>query len=328
MDLIATLRSKISSLEEGEYTPGLKATILHIETAFGHLNRGQKQNEETAFTDAIYRTNQAFEGSIKEAYRVLAGKDPAKQRPYDIEKYLEQKAAFRQRVLAQFTNYRTEWRNPSTHDYKLDFDESEAFLAIVSVTAFACLLFDQIAEHLSFQKAKAATDAQKGKLKLSLIKTSDTLIGRTTKLIEEFSKQNQFVNLSNVRTSEIQVIGALAGFLASAAPDIKVTMEPQLAIGNRIVRPDMILSVGDEQVLLEMKGAHTASKMMYNALAQVENYLMVSGIKSGILYFHSGGATTLESTEQPVSALGAKIVILKPTKSEHKSIKLSTKNTN
>lgn len=33
MDLIATLRSKISSLEEGEYTPGLKATILHIETA-------------------------------------------------------------------------------------------------------------------------------------------------------------------------------------------------------------------------------------------------------------------------------------------------------
>jgi hypothetical protein len=106
---------------------------------------------------------------------VLAGKDPAKQRPYDIEKYLEQKAAFRQRVLAQFTNYRTEWRNPSTHDYKLDFDESEAFLAIVSVSAFACLLFDQIAEHLSYQKAKTATDARKRKLKMRLPKSVDSL---------------------------------------------------------------------------------------------------------------------------------------------------------
>lgn len=328
MDLIATLRSKISSLEEGEYTPGLKATILHIETAFGHLSRGQKQNEETAYTDAIYRTNQAFEGSIKEAYRVLAGKDPAKQRPYDIEKYLEQKAAFCQRVLAQFTNYRTEWRNPSTHDYNLDFDESEAFLAIVSVSAFACLLFDQIAEHLSYQKAKAATDAQKGKLKLSLTKASDTLVGRTTKLITEFSKQQQFANPSNVRTSEVQVIGALAGFLASAAPDIKVTMEPLLTVG-RHVRPDMILSIDDEQVLLEMKGSRAASKMMYNALAQVENYLMLSGIKNGILYFHSDEATTLESVEHPVSPLGAQIVILKPTKSEHnKPVKPTVQDTN
>ena len=53
MDLIATLRSKINLLEEGEYTPGLKATILHIETAFGHLSRGQSKNEETAFTELI-----------------------------------------------------------------------------------------------------------------------------------------------------------------------------------------------------------------------------------------------------------------------------------
>jgi len=86
MNLLETLRTKLAALEEGAYTPGLRATLLHIETAFGHLSRGQRQQEETAFTDAIYRTNQAFEGSIREAYRVLADKDPSKKRPYDIEK--------------------------------------------------------------------------------------------------------------------------------------------------------------------------------------------------------------------------------------------------
>lgn len=315
MDLIATLRSKINLLEEGEYTPGLKATILHIETAFGHLSRGQSKNEETAFTDAIYRTNQAFEGSIKEAYRVLAGKDPAKQRPYDIEKYLEQKSAFRQRVLAQFTNYRTEWRNPSTHDYKLDFDESEAFLAIVSVSAFACLLFDQIAAHLSYQKAKTATDAKKGKLKRNLAKTSDSLLERVTKLLGEFSKQQPIINPSNQRRPEVQVLGALAGFLASAAPDIKVAMEQQLT-ADRHERADMVLIAGSEQVLLEMKRAQAGTNIIYNALAQVENYLMISGIKSGILYFYSDEMTDIERSNHSVAQLGAQIAILKPTKKE------------
>lgn len=320
MDLIATLRSKINSLEEGEYTPGLKATILHIETAFGHLTRGQNNNEETAFTDAIYRTNQAFEGSIKEAYRVLAGKDPAKQRPFDIEKYLEQKGAFRQRVLAQLTNYRTEWRNPSTHDYKLDFDESEAFLAIVSVSAFACLLFDQIAENLSYQKAKAATDAQKSKLKLSLLKSTDTLLERVVKLLSEFSKQQSIITSSNVKTSEVQVLGGLAGFFASAAPDIKVVIEKQLVPGLH-ERADMILAFGDEQILLELKRGQAASKfIVYSALAQVENYLMLSGIKTGILFFYSEEATSLERIDHSAATLGAQIVILKPTKAGSNTI--------
>jgi hypothetical protein len=85
MDLADTLRKKIGVLEDGEYVPGLKAVLLHIETAFRHLSRGQETDDDTAFTDAIYRTNQAFEGSIKEAYRVLAAQDPAKKRPFDIE---------------------------------------------------------------------------------------------------------------------------------------------------------------------------------------------------------------------------------------------------
>ena len=101
--------------------------------AANHLKRGSDTADDTAFTDAIYRANQAFEGSLKEAFRVVAAKDPEKVRPFDIENFLQENSILRGRVLEQMSRYRPEWRNPSTHDYQLDFDEDEALLAIVSV---------------------------------------------------------------------------------------------------------------------------------------------------------------------------------------------------
>jgi len=117
MNLVEILRSRVADLSHGDYVVGLKAVLQHIEVAESHLERGKATSEETAFTDAIYRTNQAFEGSLKEAYRVLTGKNPAKETTNKIEQYLQEQNVLRHRVLAQLTNYRREWRNPSTHDY-------------------------------------------------------------------------------------------------------------------------------------------------------------------------------------------------------------------
>jgi hypothetical protein len=74
MDLIEILRQRIESLAAGEHIIGFRAVLQHIVVAANHFARGQSSGDDTAFTDAIYRTNQAFEGSLKEAYRVLAGK--------------------------------------------------------------------------------------------------------------------------------------------------------------------------------------------------------------------------------------------------------------
>ena len=41
------------------------------------------------FNDVVYRTNQAFEGALKEAYVVLTGEAAGRKTPNDIEKYLE-----------------------------------------------------------------------------------------------------------------------------------------------------------------------------------------------------------------------------------------------
>jgi len=310
MDLVATLKHKIDALDDGDYMPGLRSVLLHIETAHRHLARGQSGGDETAYTDAIYRTNQAFEGSVKEAYRVLAGQDPARMRPYDVEKYLEDNRLFRERVLSQLTNYRTEWRNPSTHDYKLDFDESEAFLAIVSVAAFACMLIDQIAERLSFKKAQAEAEARKDELQSHLKTTqSSDLLDRAARLLQQFVATT--AHTGGTHRFEAQYIGALHGYLASIAPEINVSMEEQLSPDLRL-RADLILRHGSEQVIVELKRHFRKNTQM--AIAQVEQYMLVSGVRDAILLLipSEPGPVTVE--ELSVPHLQGRLLVVEPQK--------------
>ena len=310
MDLVDVLKKKIDILDDGEHRPGLKAVLLHIETAFRHLSRGQDGDDDTAFTDAIYRTNQAFEGSVKEAYRVLTGNEPSKKRPYDIESYLEKNNIFRPRVLSQLTNYRTEWRNPSAHDYKLDFDESEAFLAIVSVSAFACLLLDQISERLSFMKSQAEADAQKAVLLASLKQTKNAdLIVKASELLSEFCASHMPFEDSG-RLTETQVLGALHGFLASVAPELKV--ETEVSLGEvRHFRADLVITQGAEKLVVELRRS-TMRQHHSDSILQLERYLFVSSINSGIVLFYPDAPHRMEKFNIVTSNPEYKLVVLAP----------------
>lgn len=293
MDLVDVLRKKIDVLDEGDHFTGLKAVLLHIETAFRHLSRGQDSDDDTAFTDAIYRTNQAFEGSVKEAYRVLTGQDPSKKRPFDIETYLEKNNIFRPRVLSQLTTYRTEWRNPSAHDYKLDFDENEAFLAIVSVSAFSCLLLDQIAERLSFIKSQAEAEVQKAALSASLEPTVDAeLLVRVVELLNQFCESHIPSVTSGHKMSEVQVVGALHGFLASAAPELDVETEAADSEGR--LRADLIVRRGDERLIVELRRSSLRNRA---AGAQLERYMRVFGIKRGIALLYPETSSLMDKIE-------------------------------
>ena len=153
MDIVERLREAIHKLPSGDHSIGLSAITRHINAAIRHFENGIETDQD-CFTDSIYRTNQAYEGSLKEAYRVLAKKDPSGLTPHKIESYLEKNQIVRPRVLLQLSRYRQDYRNPSSHDYKLDFNEDEALLAIVSVCAFAKLLVGQISEKLAFDNAE------------------------------------------------------------------------------------------------------------------------------------------------------------------------------
>jgi hypothetical protein len=160
MDLVALLEESVAELPSGEYSVGLNAIVRHVKAAIRHLERDRIVDPDTC-TDAIYRMNQAYEGSLKEAYRVLAGKDPSGLSPFQIENYLESNNVVRPRVLTQLIRYRQDYRNPSTHDYKLDFDADEALLAITSVCGFAKLLFNQIKSKLASNAAVARVAASR-----------------------------------------------------------------------------------------------------------------------------------------------------------------------
>ncbi|RMB34292.1 hypothetical protein C8J47_2013 [Sphingomonas sp. PP-F2F-G114-C0414] len=154
MDLIALLNDAVAKIPSGDHSQGLNAIVRHVNNAIRHIERDQNLDPDSC-TDAIYRTNQAYEGSLKEAYRVLAGKDPSGLSPFQIEGYLESNNTVRPRVLTQLTRYRKDYRNPSAHDYKLDFDNDEALLAIVSVCGFAILLLNQIRSKIESTAAQA-----------------------------------------------------------------------------------------------------------------------------------------------------------------------------
>jgi hypothetical protein len=309
MDLVAIIRSKIDRAGEGDHAPGLKAVLLHIETAVAHLDRGQDTADETAFTDCIYRTNQAFEGSLKEAFRVLTGKDPDKKTPHKIEEYFTSNDVFRSRVLAQFKNYRTEWRNPSTHDHKLDFDASEALLAIVSVCAFANVLLDQIIEKLAHDRSKQELEKERERIAKALKANEADLPSFAASLISEFISHYK-PRQEGPRMREAEFLGSLSGFIESIAPKLNVQMEVLLG-GDRHSRGDVLLSRGEEKLLVELKGMNYSRQLVRAGLEQLDRYFSVSGIDQGVLVIANPPYAT-PSTSDATTPGGRRVVIVAP----------------
>lgn len=303
MNLLEILQKRVEDLPDGDYIQGHKSVNQHIEVASRHLERGQNSSDDTAFTDAIYRTNQAFEGSLKEAYRVLTNKNPDRKTPDNIEKYLQKEKVLRPRVLSQLTNYRQNWRNPSTHDYRLDFDEDEALLAIVTVSAFAIVLIDQITERIAFEQAKKIA------IEKPVASTeSQSLIEKVSTLIEQFSVQfsETHSDVKNVR--EVEIIGALAGFLAANAPEI--TTQTEMLLESRF-RADMIISYEEEKIILEIKrGRALMPRTINDEVLRVSNYMEVSNINQAILFLYNSSNRKIIRTEQPTLVGNGRIVIL------------------
>ncbi len=282
MDIIAILRQKIHLLDSGEHSSGLKATLSHIETAYRHLLRGQKDADQTAFTDAVYRTNQAFEGAIKEAYRVLTKKNPDNIRPYDIESHFSKSEKFRRRVLDQFTNYRKEWRNPSTHDYKLDFNDSEAFLAIVSVTAFSCLLLDEIIQQLAHDKEIAAVREIAENVRCEVGAVDADLLTKVGETLKIYFQRH--TNEQVEKGTAAQWLGSVSGFLAAIIPDATITADAPLGAEKLHVTADLLVERGSERVIVEIK--NRMNILTYkNVIDQVEHLMITSGISDGVIFF-------------------------------------------
>lgn len=167
--------------------------------------------------------------------------------------------------------------------------------------------------------SKYAADARKSKLQKRLGKTEGSLRDRAIRLITAFADQKQSMIATKQRRPEVQVLGALAGYLASAAPDIKVIIEPSLSAVS-YERGDMLLELGGDKILIEMKRDHIAAKDLYSAVTQVEHYLLVSGLRDGLIYFYSDEPSELQKEDHALPRMGAHITVLRPRKTKLKNV--------
>lgn len=298
MDILHTIQDKMQLLPKDAHALGVKAVITHIETAEKYLTRGRKEGDENLYTDVIYRTNHAFEGILKEAYSILAEKDSSKHTPNDIEQYLTDNNIFKPRLMDLFKNYRTEWRNPSTHDHKLFFSEQEAFLAIVSVSAFVNILLDQIIEKINFAAEKEKTANQITYIRNTIVNYDGLpLLQKLRELFLAFSHDLIRSNRANKNLRPYEVLGLLSGFFTAIDPTLKV--EPEIEIGSRLeLMADMIFSYEDEKVIIEIKHSVPITVNLSRAQDQLSIYLLKSGIREGILYFiPTSSSDKMESDE-------------------------------
>lgn len=286
MDLLKLLKDKAEYFSKSEDDRGISSVVSHIEIAETHYENG-KAGDDYLFNDVIYRSNQAFEGALKEAYRIIAGKSPDKLTPHKIEKYFEENSVLKERVLQLFTNYRTEWRNKSTHNYKLYFSEQEAFLAIVNISAFINILLDQMVE-------KRAYDLEADALKKSPVSRpldfeNKLLSERLVDLLLTFSREVPDIASGTAipRITEVELIGSLTAFINSLAEDIEVFPEfliPRKEGGRRYIA-DFFLQINEEKLIIEIKNIlHGISRALNGGTEQLLHYLTASGITSGILY--------------------------------------------
>ncbi|MCD9479513.1 GxxExxY protein [Photobacterium phosphoreum] len=286
MDLAKLIKEKSEVFENTENYLGIQCVLNHIDVAEKHLLNGQGGNDYL-FNDVIYRANQAFEGALKEAYVVLTGESVGRKTPNDIEKYLENNSLLKERVLDLFSNYRKEWRNKSTHDYKLYFSEQEAFLAIVHIYAFFNILLDQMiskyAKDKEEKEAQAYVEELRGSSDLTLYEQAITILKAYSKELPKIQrgKESRFLGA--------EVVGSLQGFFSAVAPDINLQVEPVLKISNgRTLRPDLILEKNNEKVVIELKAPRiNPGRVRHTGRTQLLMYMRATNINQGILFIAS-----------------------------------------
>ncbi len=200
------------------------------------------------------------------------------------------------------------------HDYWLDFDEDEALLAIVSVCAFAIMLVDQMSERLSFDRAVAAVVSTHAPASTRAnVDTERPLADRIADAMKSF-RPSLASDTPSGSPRHAEVIGALAGYLASTLPQAHVDFEPKL--GDSHLHADLAVAREDQRVIIEVKHIrhpNALARRLRESLAQLGEYMRVAGVGESLLYFYSDGVQSpIEKSERTIPGLG-RVIVVGPT---------------
>jgi hypothetical protein len=281
VDLLKFISENSSALNGSPFEKGLTAVIRHLKRAEGYLLMGRNNGDEDYFNDVIYRTNQAYEGILKEAYELFTGETVGKLRTVDLEQHFVKKSILSERVAGAFQTYRQEWRNPATHDHRLIFSEQDATLALSTISTFAYLLLDQMIEarasHLQQERTeRASVVISEGSDKSSAELVADALMNHALgDVLAGLGKQ----------VREVEVIGTIHGHLAAVFPQATIEREPVIKSKAMRLRPDLILRNKGTSVVIEVKRlSENSEEGIVHGFVKLENYMEGTQTNEGVLY--------------------------------------------
>lgn len=308
MNLTESIKQQANRIKELDGKIPIDLIVTHLERAEFLYDLATKEKDDNYYTDVIYRTNQVFEGALRIAYMVLNEKtefQTSKQKTVYIEEYLTEKQILKNRVLDQFTNYRTNWRNPSTHDFKLLFTESESILAISNVSAFTYVLLNQVIQKLSYNFELMRNSRYKDKIGEILNKNMsprDKLI----QLLIQFNKEHKtLLNKEFLRESEI--LGALSAFL-STNDKIKLETDVLFIKNNIRLCVSLIIEIDTEKIVVEVKRPKSGIREIYKQ--QIFTYLYYLNIKNGLLFIPDGSKDVKGIYSQPTLIDDSEVTII------------------
>jgi hypothetical protein len=250
MDFKKIIAEKREELKQLQKVDALDGVLRHLEAAEKHFKNARCQGDPEFFTDVVYRTNQVFEGILKEAYQVISKNDASKKTAAQIEEYFSKNTHFRPKVLEYFSRYRTEWRNPSTHNHRLDFDEQEAFLAYTTVCGFCFAAVNQMIQVLAAEKASLKNERGGDRIQAKTV--ADLLAAELPHLLKDLEASTSKL-MDTIRISETALIGGIDGLIKLAFNGASTTLDPLLTLGESRLRADLLVSEPDRIVVIEVK---------------------------------------------------------------------------
>lgn len=281
MDLTHEISNRLRELEGHASISGISAAAKHISIAETYYKIGVESHVESYFNDVIYRCNQSFEGMLKEAYLIISGSQDRKITSFQIENYFNSNQVLKARVMDLIKNYRQEWRNSSTHDHTVIFDEDEALLAISNISAFAFILLGDIID-FELQKAGAEVAANTPQL---VSNEDQNLAEAVSQSLQSFAKS---LYLSKTRYNPLRLESMILGYLSASNPDISFSPEVETNYGDGTIKHDLVARRGDESTLIEIKEISRSKLTDQEESEDIFNIgsaALMFGMTSAVLYY-------------------------------------------
>jgi len=224
----------------------------------------------------------------------------------------------KKKVLDQLKNYRREWRNPSTHDYTMDFDEAEALPAIVSVTVFAIVLCDQIETKIAFNSTAAVTHASD----LPSFQTA-SLLDLATQAVLEFASNH--VDTEGPSRSPAhdyyRLEGELAGYLSAKLSVLEgVNVVQNQRMSSR--EADIVVKKDAASVIVELKRTSASASVrtiIQRAVTQAAVYLHEVNVTGAVALVYSANDREYK-TEPAEGALAQLVRVVAPQADRKRSV--------